>query len=140
MVLQITDLFRKSGYPEIVHDGSTKWKFLYSTFENLQKRKFGPYIILKFLETTCDPQEYFEKPESYMDILHKLNEVLSFYGMNINEKGKVIKIKEKRDTITMPSKNDSKSTSDETIVGINISPTKGHAGDSIVLEAWASKT
>ena len=134
---QITELFRKSGYPEIVHDGSTKWRFLSSTFENLQKRKFGSYVILKFLETVCDPQEYFERPEYHMDILYKLNEVLSFYGMNINEKGKVIKIKEKHYTIS--SKNDSKSTPDETIVGINISPKQGYAGDSIVLEAWVSK-
>lgn len=103
---EITGLFKKSGYPEMVHDGSTKWRFLCSTFENLQKRKFGPYIILKFLETTCDPQEYFGKPESHIAILHKLNDVLSFYGMKINEKGKVIKIKEKRDTIAMTPKND----------------------------------
>lgn len=136
---EITGLFKKSGYPEIVHDGSTKWRFLCSTFENLQKRKFGPYIILKFLETTCDPQEYFEKPESHIAILHKLNDVLSFYGMKINEKGKVIKIKEKRDTIAMTSKNDPESTSDQTIVRINISPTQGYAGDNIVLEAWASE-
>lgn len=102
---EITGLFKKSGFPEIVHDGSTKWRFLCSTFENLQKRKFGPYIILKFLETACDPQEYFEKPESHIAILHKLNDVLSFYGMKINDKGKVIKIKEKRDTVAMTLKN-----------------------------------
>ena len=29
---EITGLFKKSGFPEIVHDGSTKWRFLSSTF------------------------------------------------------------------------------------------------------------
>ena len=43
---EITDLFRKAGFPDIGHDGGTKWRFLYATFENMQKRKFGPYLIL----------------------------------------------------------------------------------------------
>lgn len=134
---EITELFKKSGYSEIVHDGSTKWRFIYSTFENIQKRKFGSQIILKFLETVCDPQEYFEKPESHATILHMINDVLSFYSLKINEKGKVIKIKEKRDTITMDTKDNSGSS--PRIVRINITPTQGHAGDNIILEAWTSE-
>ena len=29
---EITDLFRKAGYEDIKHDGGTKWRFLYQTF------------------------------------------------------------------------------------------------------------
>ena len=98
---EITELFRKSGYPEISHDGGTKWRFLYSTFEELQKRKFGPNLILKFLETVCDPQEYFGRPESHKTIVNMINDVLSFYSIKVNEKGEIIQIKEKRDIITI---------------------------------------
>lgn len=96
---EITGLFRKAGFLEISHDEGTKWKFLYATFEDLQKRKFGPYQILKFLETVCDPQEYFARPEYHNTILGKLNDILEFYSLKINEKGKVIKIDEKQETI-----------------------------------------
>ena len=136
---EISELFKKSGCPEIIHDGGTKWRFLYETFENLQKKEFGSRTILKVLETTCDPQEYFGRAKLHVEILQKLNEVLSFYSMNINEKGKIVKIKDKSDTVDTHSKNDSKSISDETIVKIDISPTQGYAGDNIILEAWVSK-
>lgn len=137
---EITQLFKKSGYSEISHDGGTKWRFLYSTFEKLQKRKFGSYIILKFLETVCDPQEYFERPEYHKTIVSMLNDVLNFYSLKVNEKGKVIKIKEKRDMIsTLETKANPKTIHDQTIIRINITPTQGYAGDSIVLEAWASE-
>lgn len=105
---EITELFRKAKYPEISHDGGTKWRFLYSTFENLQKRKFGPYIILKIIEIACDPQEYFARPEYHKTIVDALNEVLEFYSLKINEKGIVIKINEKQETITVKETEDSK--------------------------------
>ena len=48
---EITDLFRKAGCTHIKHDGTTKWIFLYDTFDELQKYDIGQSIIIKFLET-----------------------------------------------------------------------------------------
>lgn len=85
---QLTDLFRKAGIDGIAHDGSTKWRFLYQVFEELQKKQ-GRQTILKFLETACDPQEYFGRQDVHMQILKQVNEVLDFYGMKIDGKGNV---------------------------------------------------
>lgn len=89
---EITDLFKRAGFPEIMHDGTTKWRFLYSTFEELQKEKDGFNKINKIIETFCDPQEYFSNPEDYETISNKINHILSFYGLKIRNDGKIIKI------------------------------------------------
>jgi uncharacterized protein (TIGR02391 family) len=95
---EITDLFRKAGIEGISHDGSTKWRFLYRTFEELQK-KHGAHEILKFLQTVCNPQEYFDNPNMHRHILDQINDVLSFYGIKINDKGIATLSEEKIETI-----------------------------------------
>ena len=95
---EITGLFKKSGHPEIAHDGGTKWRFLASIFEDSQKNESGKTLILDLLESSCDPQEFFERQESHSKILDRMNNVLSSYGLKINEKGKITEIKEKRDS------------------------------------------
>lgn len=62
---QITELFKKADFPEIVHDGTTKWRFLYSTFEEMQEEKYGFYNINKVIESFCDPQEYISNPHEH---------------------------------------------------------------------------
>ena len=92
---EITRLFKKAGFPEIVHDGNTKWKFVCETFENMQEESIeGFYKILKVLEVLCDPQEYLLTPEKYEDNLKKVNRVLSFYGFEFNEEGILVKLEE----------------------------------------------
>jgi len=84
----ITRLFKKAGFPEIVHDGNTKWKFVCETFENMQEESIeGFYKILKVLEVVCDPQEYILNPELHEEILEKINRVLGFYGLKFSEEG-----------------------------------------------------
>ncbi len=88
---EITDLFRKAGFTGIGHDGGTKWRFLYSTLEQLQKRDYGPYQIIKIIEKVCDPQEYFGNPGDHESIVDSLNEVLSFYGLRFDKtKNKIV--------------------------------------------------
>lgn len=87
---EITRLFKKAGYPEIVHDGNTKWKFVCETFENMQEENIeGAYKILKVLEVLCDPQEYILKPELHREVLEKVNMTLSFYGFKFSDDGKL---------------------------------------------------
>lgn len=93
---QITILFKKAGFPEIYHDGNTKWKFLCETFENMQNESIeGFYKILKVLEVVCDPQEYLLNPELHENVLEKVNRVLGFYGFEFSEEGTLTKLKNK---------------------------------------------
>ena len=97
---EITELFRKSGYETIKHDGGTKWRFLYQTFDDLQRRYDGQYMIIKFLETACDPQEHIANPEHQKLLIESLNNTLAFYALRINEKGQAIVIDEQKHTAT----------------------------------------
>ena len=96
---EITDLFRKAGCGNIKHDGSTKWRFLYDTFDKLQKEDLGQNTIIKFLETACNPQEFFEESENREIVVGKINAVLVFYSLKINDQGKAEHISEKYTTI-----------------------------------------
>ncbi len=88
---EITEFFRKSGFPYIRHDGSTKWRFVYSTLEKIQSDVYGPYNIAKIIQQLCDPQEYFGNGEGHGQIVDEINEILSFYGLILRGKdGKII--------------------------------------------------
>lgn len=39
---EITELFRKAGFPDYRHDGSTKWRWVYWALEQLQSKYNGP--------------------------------------------------------------------------------------------------
>lgn len=87
---EITELFRKAGFPNVHHDGSTKWKFVYASLEELQKQAYGPYNVAKVIEKLCDPQEYFEQAEYHKSIVEKVNEILVFYSLEVSsETGKI---------------------------------------------------
>ncbi len=93
---QITELFNKSGFQHIVHDGTTKWRFVYAIFKSMQKEQYGDYNILKVVETLCDPQEYFSDPEEQIFVLSRVNKILSFYGLKVRKDGKIIKTEEEQ--------------------------------------------
>ena len=97
---EITDLFRKAGCKHIKHDGTTKWIFLYNIFDELQKHDIGQSIIIKFLEAACNPQEFFETPDDREIVVGKINDVLAFYNLKINDQGKAEPISKKRTTIS----------------------------------------
>lgn len=96
---EITGLFKKMGRAEIIHDGNTKWKFLCDVFEKLQSQESNPDSIIKFIETACNPKEFINDKEGYDAITNDLNEILEFYALNVNSKGNVITISEKKETI-----------------------------------------
>jgi len=87
---EITELFRKAGFPHIRHDGSTKWRFVYAVLEEPRKQPYGPYNVAKVIEKLCDPQEYFGQAEYHKGIVGEANEILAFYGLEVNlETGKI---------------------------------------------------
>jgi uncharacterized protein (TIGR02391 family) len=86
---EITEFFRKAGFPEFVHDGGTKWRFVYASLEALQNQKYGPFNIVKVIEQLCDPQEYLLNLELHESICNQVNNILQFYGLRIGNDGRV---------------------------------------------------
>lgn len=84
---EITDLLRRAGFETIRHDSGTKWRFLYSAFEDMQGR-FGPEGILKVLKVACSPQETLNRPDVRADV----NECLAFSGLEIGEDGEIRRV------------------------------------------------
>jgi uncharacterized protein (TIGR02391 family) len=88
---EITSFFRKAGFPEIRHDGTTKWRFVYSKLEEMQKGQYGPYQIAKIIESLCNPEEYFGQAEVHRKMVDQINEILGFYGLVVKtETGKIV--------------------------------------------------
>lgn len=85
----ITALFRKAGFPEIQHDGSTKWRFVCWALEQLNQQSYGPYNVLKVVEALCNPEEFIGEPERQERVLARVNEILRFYGLYVGKDGKV---------------------------------------------------
>lgn len=83
---EITEFFRKAGFPQFQHDGSTKWRYVFSVFEQMQTNPYGHYDISKIIQQLCDPQEYFGNPEGHGKIVNQINEILSFYNLEVNSK------------------------------------------------------
>ncbi len=93
---EITGFFRKAGFPEIRHDGSTKWRFVYNALEQLQTGAYGPYNVAKVIEQLCDPEEYFGSGEAHREVMAEVNEIVGFYGLSVDErKGKIFKVERK---------------------------------------------
>ncbi|KKS29168.1 MAG: hypothetical protein UV83_C0006G0019 [candidate division WWE3 bacterium GW2011_GWE2_43_18] len=92
---EISELFRKAGFPEISHDGGTKWRFVYAALEAMQKQTYGTFNIATLIQQLCDPQEYFSAPEKHEVICKQVNQILRFYGLLVGDDGKLRKSGEK---------------------------------------------
>jgi len=89
---QITELFRRGGCPDIAHDRGTKWKFVYSAFEQLQERSLNqPNAVLKVIETASNPQGWIGRREEYEGFLRDVNSVLEFVGVAAKDDGKLVR-------------------------------------------------
>lgn len=97
---EISELFRKAGFPEITHDGGTKWRFVYASLETMQKQTYGTFSIAKLIQQLCDPQEYFSAPEKHEEICKQVNRILSFYGLLVGDDGKLRKSGEKTTSLS----------------------------------------
>ncbi len=82
---EITEFFKKAGFPYIQHDGTTKWRFVYAALQELQQQ-LGPSQVAKIIELLCNPQEYFGQSEYHQQIVEQVNEVLSFYSLKVDRK------------------------------------------------------
>ena len=106
---EITDFFCKAGFPQVQHNGSTKWRFVYEGLQALQSGRDGPWQIAKVLQELCDPQHYFGHAEEHTRILSDVNEILGFYGLLADSKtGKVALTGERDPTLREPTSEDEK--------------------------------
>lgn len=95
---EITELFRKAGFPDFHHDGSTKWRWVYWALEQLQSKYSGPKPVAIVIQQVCNPEEYVGNAEGYEQTITQINEVLKFYGLAVNKQtGKII-VTGKKDT------------------------------------------
>ncbi len=93
---EITELFEVAGFPEIKHDGTTKWKFLYSILKKFNQRLGGQYDIVKFIETFSNPTQWIRKEEVRKHILNELNKALIFNGLQLNQDGEIICLEDEK--------------------------------------------
>lgn len=95
----LTSFFHKCGFPQYVHNGATKWRFVNEALHEIQNSSNGTYNILKIIKVLCSPEEFYSKAEDYRRTLDIVNEVLEFYGISINDESDIVNLSEKR---TMP--------------------------------------
>jgi len=92
---EITRLFERAKLPNIKHDGTTKWIFVFNAFKELQEGQFeqyGQFYVIQVIDALCDPQAYLGKNEDLYEIIEKIDEILAFYNLKINtSNGKVTK-------------------------------------------------
>lgn len=87
---EITRFFKAAGYPEFVHDRSTKKWFVLDCLRALNNRSDGPYHVVKIIEKLADPKQYINTPEVHRKILEGLNRSLIFHGLQINKDNRAV--------------------------------------------------
>ncbi|MBE0415013.1 MAG: hypothetical protein IBX36_00525 [Dehalococcoidia bacterium] len=94
---EITEFFAKAGYPQIKHDGSTKWRFIYQELKDLNAQPDGQYHVAKIIQEFCNPLEWISEEEQRMRVSNDLNRVLMHVGLQLNQKGKLVISTEERE-------------------------------------------
>jgi len=87
---EITELFSVAGYPQIRHDGGTKWRFLYATFKEFNDQPEGQYHVAKIVQTFCDPTQWIGRDSMRKQVVNSLNGALIHANLQLNEQGKLI--------------------------------------------------
>jgi hypothetical protein len=85
---EITEFFRVAGFPEIRHDGSTKWRFVYGALQRLNEE--SPYHVIKVIEKLADPKQYIGQESLHREAVGDLKKALKYEDITINEKNKVV--------------------------------------------------
>ena len=88
---EITRLFSRAGYPEIVHANATKWRFVAEQFELLQRRDGSANGVLKVVKTAGSPQGWIGRRDAYEGFLNSVNRALEFYALKLCDDGTLIR-------------------------------------------------
>jgi len=88
---QIGSLLSELGFPDPL-SGATKWKRLYQAFVEKQSEDRCANNIGSFIEHSMTPVRHYDRQEWYSDTKYKLNQILSFTGIELGENGKLISV------------------------------------------------
>ncbi|HXH23980.1 MAG TPA: TIGR02391 family protein [Vicinamibacterales bacterium] len=88
---QITALFGRAGYPDVVHDGGTKWRFVAGAFDSLQRRDESANCVLAIVKRAGSPEGWIGRREEYDSFLSAVNAVLEFYGLALKDDGRLVR-------------------------------------------------
>lgn len=87
---QIGYLLQDSQIPD-VDSASTKWKRLFNAFIEFQnEHQVGNHVVV-FINRAMNPASYTEKPTDFKLRQDRLNTVLAFCGLRVDDDGKVKK-------------------------------------------------
>lgn len=101
---ELTEFFSVAGYPNIRHNGSTKWRFVYAALKDLNSKLDGQYHVAKIIQTFCDPTQWIGRDEVRKQVMNKLNEALIHVNIQLNQDGKLIITDRKIDFFTTEGK------------------------------------
>lgn len=84
-----SDLTRIFEYIHIedTSNESTKWKRIYYTFIEEQSKTSSSNAMFRFISESASPVRFLDNKTEHSQLIDKLNETLSFSGIEINEKG-----------------------------------------------------
>lgn len=86
---EITEFFRVAGYPQIRHDGSTKWRFVYAALDELNRSKGGPGHVARIIEKLADPKQYIGNRQLHARVLEEVNQALFLDGLALDEENRI---------------------------------------------------
>lgn len=69
--------------------GGTKWKRLYAAFVAKQKEDKCANNICAFIESAMSPAKHYARQDWYIDTKFKLNQILSFVGLELKDNGRL---------------------------------------------------
>jgi len=84
---ELTEFFSVAGYPDIIHDGSTKWKFVYGSLKDLNSKPDGQYHVAKIIQAFCDPTQWIGRDDVRKQVMSNLNEALIYVNLQLNQDG-----------------------------------------------------
>ena len=87
---QITSLFNRAGYSDIVHNGGTKWRFVAVAFDALQRRDRTANGVLAVVKRAGAPEGWIARREQFDGFLSAVNAVLAFYGLVLKDDGRLV--------------------------------------------------
>jgi hypothetical protein len=96
---EITRLFARSGHGRIVHDGTTKWRFVFEELQLLQRRDVSANGVLRVVREAGSPQGWLGRREQYDAFLLSINEAPGFYGLRLCDDGGLVSTGEAATTV-----------------------------------------
>jgi uncharacterized protein (TIGR02391 family) len=85
---EIAHLLGSSKIPDC-DSSNTKWKRIYNAFAEFQNKNQIGNNICKFITLSMAPECYIDNSEQFKMLQEKLNKVLSFSGLELQEDGKL---------------------------------------------------